>query len=257
MERGAATDEDESVRYRRQTFADELSRGLPSTLTFPEYLACAIEESRRGVHGQRGWQSPLFYLIRLIKAHPQFSKATAQQAIRATEDILRAWRPFIPKERLWMGDWGYWLHLGREDAHAEFLDAWDKVRYLPGSSPLANAYYQAKRFPLRLAADTKQRRTEVYEFFISIAGWLQVAMGDRNILLPVEELSEILHVEPMTISRYRKWAIEDGFLKEVQPHAFKGKGKGGKATEFRFDVSRVPILMERAQRGTTLSFGNN
>ena len=41
----------------------------------------------------------------------------------------------------------------------------------------------------------------------------------------------------------------------MKPYAFYGKGKGGRATEFRFDVSLFPILAEVAQRGTAEAFG--
>jgi hypothetical protein len=83
----------------------------------------------------------------------------------------------------------------------------------------------------------------------SIAGWLQVVIGDRNILLPVADLAEILGVQKMTVSRYRKWAIADGLLKEVAPAAHHPKARKGKATEFRFNVERVPMLKERAAGG--------
>jgi len=78
------------------------------------------------------------------------------------------------------------------------------------------------------------RRPPGYPLFVSVASWLQ---KDREvgatILLPDEELARLLDVTAATISRYRRWAQEDGYLHEVKPHEFKGKG--GKATEFRFD----------------------
>jgi hypothetical protein len=58
----------------------------------------------------------------------------------------------------------------------------------------------------------------------------------------------------MTVSRYRKWGQENSYLKEVKAHAYKGKGRGGKATEFRFNVGRFHILREAAQEGTAESF---
>jgi hypothetical protein len=151
-------------------------------------------------------------------------------------------------------DWERWLDVSREDAHAEFYGAWDQVRFLPGRMPLESALEYADRLPLELNAETREGRPEGYQRFISIAGWLQVGMGDRNILLPVEDLAEALGVQPMTVSRYRKWAEEDGFLKQVKGHVYKGKGRGGKATEFRFKVGRFPILREAAQEGTAESF---
>ena len=79
-------------------------------------------------------------------------------------------------------------------------------------------------------------------------------MGDRNILLPVAEVAELLGVESITISRYRRWAVEDGYLVELKPYEFAGKGKGGRATEFRFNVGLYPGLLVVAQEGTAEAF---
>ncbi len=46
--------------------------------------------------------------------------------------------------------------------------------------------------------------------------------------------------------------IRDGFLRIVKDHAFRQ----GKATEFRFDVSRFSLLAERAQKGCAEAFGD-
>jgi hypothetical protein len=140
--------------------------------------------------------------------------------------------------------------VGRDDAEAEFLGAWDKIRYLPGYSPLRCALEHARHTTLRLKEEVAQKRPAGYPLFVTLAGWLQVGMGDRDILLPVEEVAELLHVQPVTVSRYRRWAVLDGYLKEVKPYEFRGKGRGGKATECRFDVSLFPCLRERAQDGT-------
>jgi hypothetical protein len=245
----------------QETFARELESGQPSSLPLWDYLARAVEEYQAWDRHLRpelweAWQSELFYLVRLLKAHPDLAKLTARQALTKVEQVMHEWAckdrgaGAVKKADRLEYAWLKYLGAGREDAHAEVMDAWDKVRYLPGFSPLANAVELADRCPLRLLAETKQRRTDGYERFISVAGWLQVSMGDRDIMLPVHELAPLLDVDPMTISRYRKWAKEDGFLREVAPHEFKGKGKKGKATTFRFDVSRVPVLMERAQDGS-------
>src|SRR5262249_25123370 len=108
--------------------------------------------------------------------------------------------------------------------------------------------------PLQPSDDEAARRTDGYARFVSIAGWLQVGMGNCPIMLPVEKLAHILEVTPMTVSRYRQWGIEDGYLKEVKPHTFHGKAKGGKATEFVFDVSLFNCLKNTAEDGTEESF---
>jgi hypothetical protein len=232
-------------------FRAELDAGVPSSLPFAEYLARAIDEWRR-VLGEGllpAWQaevSPLFHFCRLVKAHPDMEAVTARQALKRVEQVLRGWRGGIPEGRKGMGDWEAWFGVAREDAQVEILDAWDKVRYLPGQTPLDNALRSARECPLVLRDEETARRADGYPLFVSVAGWLQVAMGDRAIMLPVELLAKALGVKPMTVSRYRRWAVEDGYLHEVRPYEFRGKGKGGKATEFRFAVPLFPILRERA-----------
>jgi hypothetical protein len=71
-------------------------------------------------------------------------------------------------------------------------------------------------------------------------------MGDTDILLPCEKLSGHLNCEPMTISRYRKWAQDDHFLTLIKPHRFRTGG--GEATTFRFDTTRFPVLAESAKK---------
>src|SRR5262249_13308439 len=143
--------------------------------------------------------------------------------------------------------WEFWFGPAQADAHAEFLDTWDKIRYLPGMTPLDGAAEWARRYPLGLAEENGHSWSREYVRFISIAGWLQTSMGDLPIQLPVQDLAEILGVQKMTVSRYRKWAVADGFLVEVKAHSFHPDAKRNRATDFRFNVERFPILAERAQ----------
>jgi len=54
----------------------------------------------------------------------------------------------------------------------------------------------------------------------------------------------------MTVSNYRDWAKSDGFLREVKEACHAKK----QATEFRFNVQRVQMLREAAERGTQTSY---
>jgi hypothetical protein len=54
-----------------------------------------------------------------------------------------------------------------------------------------------------------------------------------SFLLPCHKLAPVLACRPMTISRYRKKAIRDGYLKVVKTHSYRSDGKG-EATEFQF-----------------------
>ena len=52
-------------------------------------------------------------------------------------------------------------------------------------------------------------------------------------MLPCHKLAPLLSCQAMTISRYRKKAIRDGYLKIVKNHSYCSTGKG-EATEFKF-----------------------
>jgi hypothetical protein len=241
---------------KAQTFNDDLANYRPSTLSFADYAHHAMDAQNVEWRNLASWQSRIFYFIRLVKAHPEMGGVKAKAALRRVEDVLiKTMQRRLTKEWECRCGWcACFYEVHRDDAHAEFLDTWDKIRYLPGKGPLDNAIEHAARKPITLHAELAEKRPEGYSTFISIAGWLQVTMGERNILLPVEPLADLLQVEPMTISRYRKWAREDGFLREVVQAQFRGKGQPGRATEFRFDVARVPILQEQAQGGTAERF---
>jgi hypothetical protein len=139
--------------------------------------------------------------------------------------------------------WEHYFVLSKEDAQVEFMGCWEKVRFVPGWDPLDQAIEQAKKMQLIPPTD----RTVGYQNFVSIAGWLQVTMGNRNIMLPCEKMSEHLNCTPMTISRYRRWAVEDGLVQMVKEHRFKSAG-GGEATEFRFDTSQYKCLAQTAEK---------
>jgi hypothetical protein len=224
---------------RRATFTREYAAGVPSTLAFGDYLACAVDafRDRRCQDPHKDWQG-IFYLVQLVKGHPSTATIGAKMAFQRTDGVIRAWH----KE-----GWEVYLGVTREDAGATFFDAWDKIRYFPGRTPLGNALEQSERMPLLLDKETRVRRPDGYERFVSLAGWLQVGMGDWPIMLPYREVDELLDVQPMTVSRYRKWAKEVGFLTEVKAAKFTGKRGEGEATEFRFDTSRWECLRERAE----------
>jgi hypothetical protein len=177
--------------------------------------------------------------VRRCKAHPALWRLSPKAAFKRIEGIFRRWR----RDRRKQGDdWLHWLGVGREDAEVDFLACWDKIRFLPGLDPLECAVELAGRKPLALKPEIEARRSAGYPRFVSVAGWLQVAMRDRPIQLPVEALAQHLRCEPMTISRYRQWAIEDSYLQLVKAHEFRGKGRPGRATEFRFAVGKWECL---------------
>ena len=71
-------------------------------------------------------------------------------------------------------------------------------------------------------------------------------MGNRPIMLPVDRLSDMLGVTPMTITHYRQTAERDGLLRVVKEHTYSK----GRATEFFFDVSQFNTLLTQAGKRT-------
>jgi hypothetical protein len=210
---------------------------VPTDRPLREYLAWAIDSGWL-YQAVPAWQMD-FELVRLVKAHRTLARATPGRAFREVDSVVRSWGRHSKEAN----PWRRWFGMGREDAEAVFLDCWDKVRYLPGFQPLDSALEMARRQPLQVP----KRYTEGYALFVGMAGWLQVARGDRPIMLPVEDVGALLGVTPMTVSRYRRWAKETGILVEVREARFGGKKGAGEATEFRFRVELWPCLRERAR----------
>lgn len=127
-----------------------------------------------------------------------------------------------------------------EDARAEFVDLWAKIKFPPGCSPLETALERAKECRL-VPADCP---TDGYADFISLAGHLQALRGPNMILLPCHKLGRLLGLSHMTIARSREWAVKDGHLRITRAHKFGSH----EATEFRFDVSRYAAI-SRATSG--------
>lgn len=188
---------------------------------------------------EESWQSPLWNFARLLKAHPVLSEGSAQQAVTCVDAVLREWTHDADQDVRWTSHFDV---QSAEDAIVELLSIWSRIRYIPGVEPLEQALKRADEQPL----DPPSRQTPGYARFVSIAGWLQVTMGDGDILLPCEKLAHYLGCEPMTVSRYRRWALEDGLLVLVKPHRFRTGG--GEATAFHFDISRYPVLANTAKK---------
>ena len=177
----------------------------------------------------------MFPFARFCKAHPAIKALADDKAARAVEEVMLIWDD-RPKFRC------PWEHYfpdanGADAARLDFMVSWNSVRHIPFAEPLRNA--------LRLA-DEKQlkppgTRGELYQRFVSLAGWLQVLTKEKSIFLPTRTIGELLGCEPTTVSRLRRLAVKDGLLSEVKRHRFRSDGKS-QATEFRFHVDRFDEL---------------
>jgi hypothetical protein len=243
---GVVFTEKERTQWAHALYLRDRQECQDTSLPLEWYFRFALEEVLAGRDRRPRWHSALFDLVRLVKAHPEMEERDAHYALQRIEAIMRSW----PEARGTHDVWKRCADVWAADARAEFYDCWPKIRCLPGRGPLGNAWRRATENPLTLPPEVRRRRGEEFSDFVSLAGWLQVVVGAQPILLPVEEVGKHLGVQAGTVSRYRRWAVEEGFLREVARAEFKGPGKRGKATEFLFDVARYPELIAAAQTGT-------
>jgi hypothetical protein len=207
-------------------------------LDLPEYVRWSYEH-RDDLADTESWQSPLWNFARLLKAHPELQDGSPDRVLVLVDQVLGSWSDQSDTDQRWIESFDV---NGAEDAHVELLSIWGRIRYVPGWEPLEQAVRRALKERLQVIT----RRTAGYELFVSVAGWLQVIMGDADILLPCEKLGTHLRCEAMTVSRYRRWAQDDRFLKLIKPHRFRG-GRG-EATTFRFDTAQFSVLAQSAKR---------
>jgi hypothetical protein len=239
-----SNEEEDGDEQHRCTFYEELRNGTPSSLPFDAYVEFAIVSNREEMDRQeeeRRWAgTPLFHFTRLIRSHPSMAGKTARQAINAVERVFRDWG-YSPCD-----GWEEWLEVDREDAHAEILDVWAKIRYDVGCDPLQHAWRQAQAHPATIPPRAVRNYTHSYDQFLQLVGWLQVLEGARPILLPTERIGGLIGLKARTVGRYCAWAIEDGFLARVKPARYTEQ----RAAEYLYDVGRVRLLAEQAEAGT-------
>lgn len=220
-----------------------LRGGLPLHLPVAEYLSWAAREQlQRRARTRKRWESPLWHLIRLARVHPQLGHLAGPEVFGILEGLVIRWAMAI-SDQPGQDVWKVVLGVGRDDAQIEIYDAWDRVRERPDTNPIEQALGMAFAHPLKLPWEHLQGRPSIYPRFVSLAGWQQVLCGDRPILLPVASVGELLRIPGMSVSRLRNKAIQDGYLEAVRLH----DRQRGRATEFRFDLTRFPQLESRAR----------
>ena len=205
------------------------------------------------------WKSELFWFVWLARGHSDLAEHL-QKPLKAANEIERViinWSAGVRqqgKSPPYGFDkrhdaWSEWFGMSRAEAMAEFCDVWEKSRYMPGHGPLEQAVDAARRCRLSPSKEVMERRPighgygdeTDYCFFLSIAGHLQTAMGHQPIKLPCHKLAGIMNVSAMTVSRYRRWAQEDGYLRLLKAHKYRSKGRSD-ATEFEFATERWNVL---------------
>ena len=116
----------------------------------------------------------------------------------------------------------------------QIVNEWDEIRYVAGEGPLNKALALAQQFPVPRKSNLTRRFTRYVEF-LSLAGWLQVVVGEENeIYLPQRKTAEIFDCDRSMIRNLIRAAIKEGYLTVVKPHSTNA------ATRFKFELDKVP-----------------
>ncbi len=198
------------------------------------------------------FRSPLFCFVRHARGISQLKLASPSEALRVVERWLLR-KGYKNTDEGWETEFCMAGIDCAEDARTEFVDLWQRIRFPVGWTPLQAAWDQAQIFRLKPI----NCPTERYASFISLAGNLQVMRGSEPIWLPCRETAELLDVCEMTISRYRRFAVEDGQLKKIRSHTFRTADNHGEATLFRFDLNRYPDPWYRGVTAEIEASGNS
>ena len=167
----------------------------------------------------RPYRTPMWEFVRRARGHPTLGLLSAFEAATLVERTLHTWPDCGRKD-----PWQTWFPQS-DDGKAEFLDTWERIKW--PRAELDRAQAEAAKLPLQPTVSCSPQ----YDRFVSVAGHLQRGV-DGPILLPCVKFSEILRCTPMTVSRYRRLAVQYGLLKL----ASKGIKAQRKADEFIFNV---------------------
>lgn len=215
---------------------------------------------------QKVWRSPWFHFTYFARAHHQL-RPYHEHAPTALTMVERAM--YSALGCLCGAEWTVAAMRGLpdwedqpepEDSRTEFLKLWPTMRYTAGEEPIDAAAIRATKTPLLLRGNVREKRAIVpgrpsgYAAFVSLAGWLQVAMGPKEILLPCKLVGQKMKLSPRTIATYRDWAIEDGYLAVAGKHEFMPKQNRRLATRFRFNVSTFDSLSQLAHESAADRF---
>ena len=236
---------------QRQTACNVIGNALTSKLDtlqpLTDFFLAALEENKRFRSARQHthpFTSPIFKVVQLLKAHPALKELSAEQAWeRLDETVKPNWQTLFPEA---------------EVPSLEFITAWNQVK-MPGNVPFWQRIEVCTiNKPLKLA---KASVVEGYERYLGIAFHCQKLRNDKDILLPVKEVSVLLTkqmekpISEQLVSYYSGKARNDGYLKLVA----KAHHPSGKAARYRFDLSRFtdagvekmidPSLDEQASSG--------
>jgi hypothetical protein len=211
----------------KEHFLQDLQNRRGSTIPLDFYLFFAAEIIAESDNKAKP-RLRIFEFTRYARSHPEIAELVAEEALARVKASMENFQ------------WGWTLlepSADADESEIEFTYHWDRIRFPIGALPLERATSAAIANPFKL----RNERNDKYVRFISLAGHLQMLLGDRNILLPCRLLAAPLQCSHETVKRMRDLAKKDGFLREVKRSVYHGSPGTGRATEFRFALDRFSM----------------
>ena len=193
------------LRANRSLNPNREGARLPSSSTLEalsEYLRDAWQANRSAYQSPgRGqpFRTPMFIFVRRAKAHSELETLGGLEVAELVEKCLKSWSSRGGEP------WREWFPES-DDGKTEFVDTWERIKW--PRAALDDAKVSAARLPLKPFRCYSVK----YGLFVSVAGYLQRSVNGP-ILLPCRKMATLLECDAMTVSRYRRLAVQDGLLR--------------------------------------------
>ena len=197
------------------------------------------EEYSTHAHHEGNYLSPLWNFARLVASLPPYSELSAEQAASMLDSFFVR-KGYANPDDGWEQEFASVVEDG--DACRMFLDAWEQIRFGYGETLLGTILARTESGELLeqlLELPLHVLRGKKYRKFIAYAAEFQRRVGpDQPILLPLRCTATSLHLDDETVSVYRRAAMNDGLLQEVEPYHPKRS-----ATKFKFNLHRLEEIL--------------
>lgn len=170
-------------------------------LGFTEFCVQALELSRAEAEDNQSdkWQSMTWRFVKLLKKRPEMRHV--KNGFQAAKKI--PWKKLLVEED------------DRDQVVNQFVKEWDTVALADGETPLDTAWRRSE--PDRLRLD-RESLFFGYECFLCFLRALAGLLPDREVFLPVRAVGKRMGVSPISVSRYRGFAIMAGALTITKSH---------------------------------------
>ena len=205
--------------------------GASTEMPLLEYLHYAAKRNAEDLGTATSWRGVAFTFARWMKAHPELSDLSSQEAGDCVDELLA--RIYPNSRDPWREHLGFCDSVGNEDDPFEhFVHCWDIVRSSCVEDPLEYALRMAQSETIVIEGYENPRWSN-YLLFLSVCRWLQVRQRDQPFYAPVRKLGEAVGVAAKSISNYRARAEREGYLLVAKRHDRR------RATEFWFNFKKL------------------